>query len=135
MPWSLFNLQLYLKRGSDTEFSFEFCNIFKNRFFTEELCMTASILRQLLTLYFAIIYNRQLSRSEKSLVRKKAHLIYFKDLTNLDFFYRDTIFYFLWQMLVYIVGYAKSMLYSEQPTVLLSRRQLNTMLLTNFEKI
>ena len=35
-------------------------------------------------------------------------------------------------MSVYLVGYAKSMLYSEQPTVLLARRQ---MLLANFENL
>ena len=34
---------------------------------------------------------------------------------------------------VYFVGYVKRMLYSEQPTVLLARRHLNTMLLINFE--
>ena len=38
-------------------------------------------------------------------------------------------------MLVYLVGYAKRILYSEQPTVLLARRNLNTMLLTNFENL
>ena len=36
-------------------------------------------------------------------------------------------------MPVYIVGYAKSMLYSEQPTNLLARKHLNTMFLTNFK--
>ena len=36
-------------------------------------------------------------------------------------------------MPVYLVGYAKSMLYSEQPTNLLARKHLNTMLLTNFK--
>ena len=38
-------------------------------------------------------------------------------------------------MPVYLVGYAKHILYSEQPTVLLPRRHLNTMLLTNFENL
>ena len=38
-------------------------------------------------------------------------------------------------MPVYIVGYAKRMLYSDLPTVLLDRRHLNTMLLTNFENL
>ena len=32
-------------------------------------------------------------------------------------------------------GYAKRMLYSEQPTVFLARRHLNTMHLTSFEKL
>ena len=35
-------------------------------------------------------------------------------------------------MRVYLVGYEKRMPYPEQPTVLLARRHLNTMLLTNF---
>ena len=35
----------------------------------------------------------------------------------------------------YLVGYAKRMIYSEQPTVLLARRHLNTMLLINFENL
>ena len=38
-------------------------------------------------------------------------------------------------MPVYLVGYAKLMLYSEKPTVLLARRHLNAMLLTNFENL
>ena len=38
-------------------------------------------------------------------------------------------------MPVYLVGYAKRMLYFEQPTVLLARRHLDTMLLTNSEKL
>ena len=38
-------------------------------------------------------------------------------------------------MPVYLVSYAKRMLYSEEPTVLLARRHLNTMILTNFENL
>ena len=38
-------------------------------------------------------------------------------------------------MPVYLVSYAKRMLYSEQPAVLLARRHLNTMNLTNFENL
>ena len=38
-------------------------------------------------------------------------------------------------MSVYLVGYAKRMLYSKQPTILLARRYLNTLLLTNFENL
>ena len=71
VPESLFKLQLYLKRDSGTGFSCEFCEIFKNTFFTENLWMTASILQQLLALYFAIICRWLLSSSEKSLVGKK----------------------------------------------------------------
>ena len=35
----------------------------------------------------------------------------------------------------YLASYAKRMLYSEQPAVLLARRHLNTMILTNFESL
>ena len=38
-------------------------------------------------------------------------------------------------MPLYLVGYAKRILYSEQQTVLLVWRQLNTMLLTDFENL
>ena len=38
-------------------------------------------------------------------------------------------------MPVYLVSYAKRMLYSEQPSVLLARRHLNTMILINFENL
>ena len=38
-------------------------------------------------------------------------------------------------MSVYFISYAKRMLYSEQPTVLLARRHLNTLILTNFENL
>ena len=38
-------------------------------------------------------------------------------------------------MPVYFVGYAKRMVYLEQPTVLLARRHLNTILLTDFENL
>ena len=38
-------------------------------------------------------------------------------------------------MTVYLVSYAKCMLYSEQPTVLLAKRHLNAMILTNFENV
>ena len=89
------------------EFSSEFCKMFKNTFFTEHLSMTASILQQLLALYFAIMY--------------------------VLYIYIFFFFYFLWQIPVYFVSYAKRMLYSEQPTVLLAWRHLNTMVLINFE--
>ena len=38
-------------------------------------------------------------------------------------------------MPAYLVGYAKRILYSAQPTVWLTRRPLNTMLLTNFANL
>ena len=46
-------------------FSFGFCKIFKNIFFTEHLWM------ELLALYFVIIYRWQLSSNEKSVVGEK----------------------------------------------------------------
>ena len=88
--------------------------------------MAASILQQLLALCFAIIYGWQFSGSEKLLVGKQNSSIYFKDFTDLDFLYADIFFIF---------SYAKCMLYSEQPTFLLARRHLNTMLLTNFKNL
>ena len=84
--------------------------------------MTASILQQLLGLYFAIIYSWQLSSSENSLSRKNT-FINLMDFT--DFFYADIFLNFLWQMSVNLSGYAKRL----HPTVLLSRRHLNAMLL------
>ena len=83
-----------------------------------------------LQLYLA---SWQLSSSNKSLVGKKNSFIYLMDFTDLGFFFFSFFFYFPLQMPVYLVGYAKGMLYFEQPTVLLARRHLNTMLLTNFE--
>ena len=44
-------------------------------------------------------------------------------------------FDFLWRLPVYLVGYAKCMLYSEQSNEFLTRRHLNRMLLTNFENL
>ena len=43
-----------------------------------------------------------------------------------DFFYADVFFNFLWQMSVYLAGYAKRL----DPTILLARRGLNAILLT-----
>ena len=60
---------------------------FCNTFFTENLWMTGSILKQLLDLYFAIIYSWQLSSREKSLVWTKKSSTYFKDFIDLEFFY------------------------------------------------
>ena len=89
--------------------------------------MAASILQQLLALYFVTIYSWQLSSREKSLVEKKISFIYFKDFTDLVFFYTDISFF--------IFSYAKHMLYSEQPTVLLAQRHLNTVPLNKFENL
>ena len=99
--------------------------------------MTASILQQLLALYFPIIYSWQFSSSEKSLVGKKISLslslsiyiyiyIYQKDLTDLNFFYIDIFFIFFGKC---VINKACAVLWA---TVLLVRRHLNTKLLTNF---
>ena len=52
--------------------------------------------------------------------------IYFKDFTDLDFFYTCIFFIF---------SYAKRMLHSEQPAVLLAQKDLITMLMTKFENL
>ena len=126
-------LSYNLRRDSGKGFSSEFCKIFKKNFLKEHLWMSASILQQLLTLYFAIIYNWQLLSSEKLLVGKKFIPI-FQGFCRFRFPLHRFVFHFLWQMPAYLVSYANGMLHSEQPTVLLARRHLNTMLLTNFEK-
>ena len=58
----------------------------------EHLWMAVSILQQLLPLYFVIIYNWQLSSSEKLLAGKKNSSIYFKDFTDLYFSYTNIFF-------------------------------------------
>ena len=97
--------------------------------------MTASILQQLLAIYFAIIYSWQLSSGEKLLVGKKTQPYISRIFADLDFFHKDFFFHFHWEMFVYLVGYAKRILCSEQPTVSLAWRDLSTMLLTNFENL
>ena len=59
--------------------------------------MSASILQQLLALYFAIVYSWQLSSSEKSLSRKK-FIQYLMDFT--DLFYVDIFLKFLLKCLL-----------------------------------
>ena len=55
--------------------------------------MTASILQQLLALYFAIIYSLQLGSGEKKKKNtNKNSSIYFTDFTDLDFFYTNIYF-------------------------------------------
>ena len=53
--------------------------------------MTASILQQLLALYFAII-ARSFEVVKKKTVSKKNSSIYFTDFTDLDFFYTNIYF-------------------------------------------
>ena len=92
----------------------------------EHFWMTASNLQQLLALYFTNIYGWQLSSSEKSMVGKKLiHVSQGFHRFRFPFFFFFIFVHFLWQMPVYLVSYAKRMLYSEQPTVLLARRHLN----------
>ena len=85
VPESLFKLQLYLKRDSGTG------GISVN--FARYLWMTASILQQLLALCVALIYSWQLSSSKKSLAGKKFIYIFFKDFTDLYFFYANIYFF------------------------------------------
>ena len=54
--------------------------------------MTASILQQLLALYFEIIYSLQLGSGEEKKNTNKNSSIYFTDFTDLDFFYRNIYF-------------------------------------------
>ena len=89
--------------------------------------MTASILQQLLALYFPIIYSWQFSSNEKSLVGIYIYIyIYQKDLTDLNFFHIDIFFIFFGKC---VINEACAVLWA---TVLLVRRHLNTKLLTNF---
>ena len=68
---SLFVSCNFIKKDTLAQAFFcEFCKIFKRSIFTEHIWMTASILRQLLALYFAIKYSWQFSSREKSLVGK-----------------------------------------------------------------
>ena len=108
-------------------FSCEFCKIFRNPF----LQSTSSILQQLLASYFAIIYSWQSSTCKKSLVGKSS--TYLKEFYR--FHLRRYFFQFLWEIYVYLPVYTKSMLYSGQPTVILARRHLNTVLFTISAKI
>ena len=113
------------------EFSCKFFKMFKNAFFPDHLWMTASALKQLLALYFPIIYSWQLSSSEKSLVGKNVHPYISKILqisfTQVFFFFNFFFIYLftLTNACVIRVGCAKRMLYSEQPTVLFAWKYLN----------
>ena len=82
-----------------------------------------------------MIYSWQVSSCEKSLVGEKKFIPIFPGFCRFRFPLHRFVFHFLWQMPAYLVGYANGMLHSEQPTVLLARRHLNTMLLTNFENL
>ena len=73
-------------------FSCEFCKVFKSIVFTEHLWMNASILQQLLALYFAIIYSWQLISSERPLVGKNFNHMSRRDFT--DLFYTDFFSFF-----------------------------------------
>ena len=96
--------------------------------------MTASILQQLLGLYFAIIYSWQLSSSEKSLVGKKF-------IHTLQEFYRFRFLlhrYFLSFSLInacLLCRLRKAYVLPWAFAVLLARRHLHRMLLTNFENL
>ena len=92
--------------------------------------MIASILQHLLALYFAIICNWQLSSSEKSLVgysREKKFIHVFQG------FYR---FRFLFFSFFPPIFFDKCLItLPATQSVWLTRRPLNTMILTNFENL
>ena len=126
VPESLFKLQLSLNRDSGTGV---FLWILQD---TSGWLLLFHNSCWLYTLQLHISGNFQGVKGHIS--REKKSSIYFKDFRDLDFIY--TIFFrFLWQMPVYLFGYAKRMLYCAQPTILLARRYLKTMLLTNFENL
>ena len=84
--------------------------------------MTAFFLQQLLALYFAIIYNFQVVKSQV-IVREKNSSIYFKKFIDLDFFYTDIFFHFLLRKAYAVLSAANRFVGSD------------TMLLTNFENL
>ena len=86
----------------------------------------------LYTLQLYIAGNFQVVRSHY--LAKKSY-IYLNISRILRFRFLFFHFFSLWQMPFYLVGYTKWLLHFEQPTVLLARRDLNTMCLTNFENV
>ena len=74
-------------------------------------------------LFFAIINSSQLSSSEKSLAGKK-FIDIFQGFYMFRFLLHRYFFHFLWQMPIYLVGYAANSF--------LVWRHLNIMLLTDF---
>ena len=73
-------------------FSCGFCKIFKNTFFTEHLW------RELLALYFVIIYSWQLSSNEKSIVGEKV-------IHMSKRFYRFRFIYLFISLFIYLYIY------------------------------
>ena len=73
-------------------FSCGFCKIFKNTFFTEHLW------RELLALYFVIIYSWQLSSNEKSIVGEKV-------IHMSKRFYRFRFIYLFIHLFIYLFFY------------------------------
>ena len=118
-PQSPFLGSDFIKKETLTQgFCCKFFTIFKNAFFTEYLWLNVSILQQLLTLYFVIIYSWQVSNSEKTSVGKK-NLIHVS-----QGFYRF-IFLLHMQSICCILSSQDFLVW----------RHLNTMLLTNFENL
>ena len=62
--------------------------------FVRYLWMTASVLQQLLSLYFAIIYNWQLSSIKKSIVGKKTFIHMFQGFYRFRFLLHTHIYIF-----------------------------------------
>ena len=105
----------------------DFFKIFKDTFFTEPLWMTAPILQQLLALYFAITYSRQLSSSEKSLVGENH--------PQSQGFYRFTFFFIFFDKGLFTLSFTQnaSCTLSSQPFC--CSETLNAMTLTNFQNL
>ena len=138
MPELLFKLQLHLNRASGTGVFLRILQDFQEYFFTQHLWITAFILQQVLTLYFAIIYRWQLSSSKRHQFGKNfIHISQGFSRFHLHRIYLFIFFcsQFFGQMPVQLVGYAKRILCSEQRTLLLARKHLTIMLLKNFENL
>ena len=86
--------------------------------------MTASILQQLLALYFTIIYSCQLSRSWKLLVGKKKSSVCLKNFKDLDFFFFFSFF-----------SFSSSLINVGLPYQLRKAYAVLTLILTNFENL
>ena len=106
--------------------------MFKNTSFPDRLWMTASALKQLLALYFPIIYiiiiiSYYIIYNVHPYISKILQISF----THIFFFFSVT----LTNAFVILVGYAKRMLCSEQPTILFAWKYLNTTLLTLLTKL
>ena len=97
--------------------------------------MAGSILQQLLALYFTIIYSWQLSSSEKSIMGKKfIHMPQgFYRFRFLFLFFFFSFFFIFFDKSCLPCWLHKDYAVLSAANVVLARRHLNTILLTNFE--